>query len=91
MIFLHAEIAANQDVNKKLVFLPKDVWKEEDMSFWIKICSLIILLFLSPLAPTINLLSILEVLKKGADLERYDDLSSCKKLAEQTVLTHRIK
>ena len=59
------------------------------MSFWIKICNLIVLLFfisscaLLPYEPTVDFRG---SEKKGADLERYDDdLSSCKKLAEQTV------
>ena len=59
------------------------------MSFWIKICNLIVLLFfisscaLLPYEPTIDFRG---SEKKGADLERYDDdLSSCKKLAEQTI------
>ena len=59
------------------------------MSFWIKICNLIVLLFLIsscallPYEPTVDFRG---SEKKGADLERYDDdLSSCKKLAEQTV------
>ena len=59
------------------------------MSSWIKICSVIALFFfvsscgLLPYEPTIDFRG---SEKKGADLERYDDdLSSCKKLAEQTV------
>ena len=59
------------------------------MSFWIKICNLIVLLFLIsscallPYEPTIDFRG---SEKKGADLERYDDdLSSCKKLAKQTI------
>ena len=59
------------------------------MSFWIKICNLIVLLFLIsscallPYEPTVDFRG---SEKQGADLERYDDdLSSCKKLAEQTV------
>ena len=59
------------------------------MSSWTKICSIIALLFfisscaLVPYEPTVDFRG---SEKKGADLERYDDdLSSCKKLAEQTV------
>ena len=59
------------------------------MSFWIKICNLSVLLFLMsscallPYEPTIDFRG---SEKKGADLERYDDdLSSCKKVAEQTI------
>ncbi len=59
------------------------------MSSWTKICSVIALFFfvsscgLLPYEPTIDYRG---SEKKGADLERYDDdLSSCKKLAEQTV------
>ena len=59
------------------------------MSFWIKICNLIVLLFLIsscallPYEPTVDFRG---SEKKGADLERYDDdLSSCKKLAKQTI------
>ena len=59
------------------------------MSFWIKICSLIVLLFfisscaLVSYEPTVDFRG---SGKKGADLERYDDeLSYCKKIAEQTI------
>jgi len=57
------------------------------MSFWIKICSLIVLLFsISSCADYKPVIDFRGSEKKGADLERYDDdLSSCKKLAEQTV------
>ena len=59
------------------------------MSSWTKICSVIALFFfvsscgLLPYEPTIDYRG---SEKKGADLERYDDdLSSCKKLSEQTI------
>ena len=59
------------------------------MSSWTKICSVIALFFfvsscgLLPYEPTIDFRG---SEKKGADLERYDDdLSSCKKLAKQTI------
>ena len=59
------------------------------MSSWTKICSVIALFFfvsscgLLPYEPTIDYRG---SEKKGADLERYDDdLSSCKKLAKQTI------
>ena len=59
------------------------------MSSWTKICSVIALFFfvsscaLLPYEPTVDFRG---SEKKGADLERYDDdLSSCKKLAEQTI------
>ena len=59
------------------------------MSSWTKVCSVIALFFfvsscgLLPYEPTIDFRG---SEKKGADLERYDDdLSSCKKLAEQTI------
>ena len=57
------------------------------MSFWIRICSLITLLFLiSSCADYKPVIDFRGSEKKGADLERYDDdLSSCKKLAEQTI------
>ena len=57
------------------------------MSFWIKICNLIVLLFLiSSCADYKPVIDFRGSEKQGADLERYDDdLSSCKKLAEQTV------
>jgi len=57
------------------------------MSFSIKICSLIVLLFsISSCADYKPVIDFRGSEKKGADLERYDDdLSSCKKLAEQTV------
>ena len=57
------------------------------MSFWIKICNLIVLLFfISSCADYKPVIDFRGSEKKGADLERYDDdLSSCKKLAEQTV------
>ena len=59
------------------------------MSSWTKICSVIALFFfvsscaLLPYEPAIDFRG---SEKMGADLERYDDdLSSCKKLAEQTI------
>ena len=59
------------------------------MSSWTKVCSIIALLFfisscaLLPYEPAVDFRG---SEKQGADLERYDDdLSSCKKLAEQTV------
>ena len=59
------------------------------MSSWTKACSVITLFFfvsscaLLPYEPTIDFRG---SEKKGADLERYDDdLSSCKKLSEQTI------
>ena len=59
------------------------------MSSWTKICSVIALFFfvsscgLLPYEPTVDFRG---SEKKGADLERYDDdLSSCKKLAKQTI------
>ena len=57
------------------------------MSFWIKICSLIVLLFfISSCADYKPVIDFRGSEKKGADLERYDDdLSSCKKLAKQTI------
>ena len=57
------------------------------MSSWTKICSLIVLLFsISSCADYKPVIDFRGSEKKGADLERYDDdLSSCKKLAEQTV------
>ena len=57
------------------------------MSFWIKICSLIVLLFfISSCADYKPVIDFRGSEKKGADLERYDDdLSSCKKLAEQKI------
>ncbi len=57
------------------------------MSFWIKICSLIVLLFfISSCADYKPVIDFRGSEKKGADLERYDDdLSSCKKIAEQTI------
>ena len=57
------------------------------MSFWIKICSLIVLLFfISSCADYKPVIDFRGSEKKGADLERYDDdLSSCKKLSEQTI------
>ena len=57
------------------------------MSFSIKICSLIVLLFsISSCADYKPVIDFRGSEKKGEDLERYDDdLSSCKKLAEQTV------
>ena len=57
------------------------------MSSWIKICSLIVLLFfISSCADYKPVIDFRGSEKKGADLERYDDdLSSCRKLAEQTV------
>ena len=57
------------------------------MSFWIKICNLIVLLFfISSCADYKPVIDFRGSEKKGADLERYDDdLSSCKKLAEQTI------
>ena len=57
------------------------------MSFWIKICNLIVLLFLiSSCADYKPVIDFRGSEKQGADLERYDDdLSSCKKLAKQTI------
>ena len=57
------------------------------MSFWIKICNLIVLLFfISSCADYKPVIDFRGSEKKGADLERYDDdLSSCKKLAKQTI------
>ena len=57
------------------------------MLFWIKICSLIVLLFfISSCADYKPVIDFRGSEKKGADLERYnDDLSSCKKLAKQTI------
>ena len=57
------------------------------MSFLIKICSLIVLLFfISSCADYKPVIDFRGSEKKGADLERYDDdLSSCKKLSEQTI------
>ena len=57
------------------------------MSFWIKICSLIVLLFfISSCADYKPVIDFRGSEKKGADLERYDDdLSSCRKLAKQTI------
>ena len=59
------------------------------MSSWTKVCSVIALFFfvsscaLLPYEPAVDFRG---SEKQGADLERYDDdLSSCKKLAEQTV------
>ena len=59
------------------------------MSSWTKVCSVIALFFfvsscaLLPYEPTVDFRG---SEKKGADLERYDDdLSSCKKLAKQTI------
>ena len=59
------------------------------MSSWTKVCSFIVLFFfisscaLLPYEPTVDFRG---SEKKGADLERYDDdLSSCKKLAKQTI------
>ena len=63
------------------------------MSFWIKICSLIVLLFfISSCADYKPVIDFRGSEKKGADLERYDDdLSSCKKLAKQTIIEFGIK
>ena len=57
------------------------------MSFWIKICSsVVIFFFISSCADYKPVIDFRGSEKQGADLERYDDdLSSCKKLAEQTV------
>jgi len=62
------------------------------MSSWTKVCSVIALFFfvsscaLLPYEPTVDFRG---SEKKGADLERYDDdLSSCKKLAEQTITNY---
>ena len=57
------------------------------MLFWIKICSLIVLLFfISSCADYKPVIDFRGSEKKGADLERYDDdLSSCRKLAKQTI------
>ena len=57
------------------------------MSFWLNICSLIVLLvFISSCADYKPVIDFRGSEKKGADLERFDDdLSSCKKLAKQTI------
>ena len=57
------------------------------MSSWTKICNLIVLLFfISSCADYKPVIDFRGSEKKGADLERYDDdLSSCKKLAKQTI------
>ena len=59
------------------------------MSFWIKICNLIVLLFLISSCGILTYEPTIDFRgsgKQGADLERYDDdLSSCKKLSEQTI------
>ena len=59
------------------------------MSSWTKVCSVVALFFFvssCALLPYESTVDFRGSEKKGADLERYDDdLSSCKKLAEQTV------
>ena len=57
------------------------------MSSWIKVCSFIVLFFfISSCADYKPVIDFRGSEKQGADLERYDDdLSSCKKLAEQTI------
>ena len=57
------------------------------MSSWTKICSFVVIFFfISSCADYKPVIDFRGSEKKGADLERYDDdLSSCKKLAEQTV------
>ena len=57
------------------------------MSFWTKTCSFIVIFFfITSCADYKPVIDFRGSEKKGADLERYDDdLSSCKKLAEQTV------
>ena len=57
------------------------------MSFWTKVCSsVVIFFFISSCADYKPVIDFRGSEKKGADLERYDDdLSSCKKLAEQTI------
>ena len=57
------------------------------MSSWTKICSFVVIFFFiyscADYKPVIDFRG---SEKKGADLERYDDdLSSCKKIAEQTI------
>ena len=57
------------------------------MSFWTKTCSFIVIFFfISSCADYKPVIDFRGSEKKGADLERYDDdLSSCKKIAEQTI------
>ena len=57
------------------------------MSFWIKTCSFIVIFFfVSSCADYKPVIDFRGSEKKGADLERYDDdLSSCRKLAKQTI------
>ena len=57
------------------------------MSSWTKICSFVVIFFfISSCADYKPVIDFRGSEKKGADLERYDDdLSSCRKLAEQTV------
>ena len=57
------------------------------MSSWTKVCSsVVIFFFISSCADYKPVIDFRGSEKKGADLERYDDdLSSCTKLAEQTV------
>ena len=57
------------------------------MSSWTKICSsVVIFFFISSCADYKPVIDFRGSEKKGADLERYDDdLSSCKKLAKQTI------
>ena len=57
------------------------------MLSWTKICSFVVIFFfISSCADYKPVIDFRGSEKKGADLERYDDdLSSCKKLAEQTV------
>ena len=57
------------------------------MSSWTKICSFVVIFFfISSCADYKPVIDFRGSEKKGADLERYDDdLSSCKKLAKQTI------
>ena len=56
------------------------------MSSWTKVCSFIVLFFFVSSCVYTPVVDFRGSEKMGADLERYDDdLSSCKKLAEQTV------
>jgi len=57
------------------------------MSSWTKVCSsVVIFFFISSCADYKPVIDFRGSEKHGADLERYDDdLSPCKKLAEQTV------
>ena len=56
------------------------------MSSWTKVCSFIVLFFFVSSCVYTPVVDFRGSEKMGADLERYDDdLSSCKKLAEQTI------